>query len=31
MPLDPVDIGRLRDMVDYAEEAIQLLGALDPA
>jgi uncharacterized protein with HEPN domain len=29
MPLDPADAGRLRDMVDFAEEAIQLLGAMD--
>lgn len=26
MPLDPEDVGRLRDMIDYAQEAIALLG-----
>jgi hypothetical protein len=26
MPLDPDDVGRLRDMIDYAQEAIALLG-----
>lgn len=30
MPLDPADVARLRDMIDYAEEAIQLLGNLTP-
>jgi len=30
MPLDPADAARLRDIIDYAEEAIQLLGALTP-
>lgn len=30
MPLDPADVARLRDMIDYAEEAIQLLGDLTP-
>ncbi len=29
MPLDPADVGRLRDMIDFAEEAVQLLGHLD--
>ncbi len=28
MPLDPGDIARIRDMIDYAEEAIELLGEL---
>ncbi len=26
MPLDSEDVGRLRDMIDYAQEAIALLG-----
>ena len=29
MPLDPADAGRLRDMVDFAEEILLLLGGLD--
>lgn len=28
MPLDPEDVGRLRDMIDYAQEAIDLLGSM---
>lgn len=28
MPLDPEDVGRLRDMIDYAQEAMDLLGKM---
>lgn len=28
MPLDPEDFGRLRDMIDYGQEAIVLLGSM---
>ncbi len=28
MPLDPADAGRLRDMIDYGQEAVILLGSM---
>ncbi len=28
MPLEPQDVGRLRDMIDYGQEAIALLGPM---
>ena len=28
MPLEPEDVGRLRDMIDFGQEAIDLLGTL---
>ncbi len=28
MPLEPADIAKLRDMIDYAQEAIDLLGTM---
>jgi uncharacterized protein with HEPN domain len=28
MPLEPQDVGRLQDMIDYGHEAIRLLGSM---
>ena len=28
MPLEPQDVGRLQDMIDYGHEAIALLGSI---